>query len=830
MTADIIRLKQVLELEKNRGFDNDAVFGGLDRFLSNWLGANLVKIESPSALSRLRLLWPHSFSYGQLSPDERAKWSSDVLSFLSGQARSKLPDAEEPRSQYENTTVAVPISGQRKRPSERLHQKIAAAVGLESPITVIKGISIALSTRFSRVGIKTIRDMLYFFPSRHIDYSHITNVSWLAEAQEQTVSVNVWEVRVILLGGRRSTEAIVGDDTGNVRALWFNNPWVAKSLRTGDRIILSGRVKVFHGRPVFESPEWELFEDREDLIHTGRLVPVYPLTSGLHQRQVRKLVKQAVKEFSPLLPDFLPGNIRRSYGFPELQYAIAGYHYPDNMEVKEVAGSRLAFDELFLLQLGVLSRKRGWQSAQPGVPMRVDGTLLSGMVAALPFKLTNAQGRVLTEIIADMGQSVPMARLLQGEVGSGKTAIAVLALLTAVASGFQGALMAPTEVLAGQHFKSVRILLAGMGREIFSGDNVSTFEGILDRPLTVALLMSDLKAAARSSVREMAAGGSVDIVLGTHALIQKGVKFKRLGLAIVDEQHRFGVSQRTNLRQKGFNPHLLAMTATPIPRTLALTIYGDLDLSVLDELPPGRQTIKTRWLKPEQRASAYAFVRKQVAEKHQAFIICPLIEESETIQARSAIAEFERLSGDVFPDLRLALLHGRMSAREKDAVMTGFGAGETDILVSTPVVEVGVDVPNATVMMVESADRFGLAQLHQFRGRVGRGIAQSYCMLLADQPSDIALMRLDIIERVHDGFKLADEDLRLRGPGEFFGLRQSGIPDLRMAKLTDLATVENARKEATKLFEIDPELKQISHRALVEEISRRWPEQNNDMN
>ncbi|HAS04405.1 MAG TPA: DNA helicase RecG, partial [Dehalococcoidia bacterium] len=416
----------------------------------------------------------------------------------------------------------------------------------------------------------------------------------------------------------------------------------------------------------------------------------------------------------------------------------------------------------------------------------------------------------------------PMSRLLQGEVGSGKTVVAMAALISAVDNDFQGAFMAPTEILAEQHFTSVCNLLAIAGKPVVQQDYLHTYSGITEKPVTVALLIGDIKGKRKQELREAIASGDIDIIIGTHALIQKDLSFKALGLVIVDEQHRFGVAQRSALRQKGFSPHLLVMTATPIPRTLALTLYGDLDLSVIDQLPPGRQSIKTKWLTPQQREKAYNFIRKQIAEGRQAFIICPLIDESEAVQARAAIGEFEYLSAEVFPTLRLGLLHGRMSAADKDDVMSRFRHGELDILVSTPVVEVGVDIPNATVMLIESADRFGLSQLHQFRGRVGRGKEQSYCMLLAENPSEIATNRLEIIEKVQDGFMLAEEDLKLRGPGEFFGTRQSGIPDLKMARISDIALLEMARREATILFKKDPALENAEHKLLSDEIARVW--------
>ena len=402
--------------------------------------------------------------------------------------------------------------------------------------------------------------------------------------------------------------------------------------------------------------------------------------------------------------------------------------------------------------------------------------------------------------------------------------MATAALLIAAANGYQGAFMAPTEILAEQHFNTICQLLSRVGDREEEEDYLHSYSGLLPRPLTVALLIGDITQGRKQELQQRILGGDIDIVIGTHALIQKGVEFRHLGLAVVDEQHRFGVTQRSALRQKGFSPHMLVMTATPIPRTLALTLYGDLDLSVIDQLPPGRPEVKTKWLKPEQRDSAYAFIRRQIASGHQAFIICPLIEESEAIQARAAVAEYERLSQEVFPELRLGLLHGRMSAAEKDNVMRRFRSGELNILVSTPVVEVGIDVPNATVMLVEGADRFGLSQLHHFRGRVRRGQEQSYCMLLAQDPSAIARERLDIIENTQDGFQLAEEDLRLRGPGEFFGTRQSGMPDLRMAKLSDVGLLELARSEAIKLFQIDPGLDKPEHQPLAKELARVWPQ------
>jgi ATP-dependent DNA helicase RecG len=809
MPINVESLRKVLELEREKGYADTAVIGGLDKFLRRWAGQALESITSPPLMTHFRRLRLDDPKYASLNQQQRQKWIADIFAFLESIKTEKVVEKPPPRK-----SVTPP----RRRVVEAPK---ATGQSLDLPITSLKGVSTAMAAKFGHLGVKTIRDLLYFFPHRHLDYSQTAFISEITEGEEQTVTANVWQAQVTMLGGRRGTEAIVGDETGNIRAVWFNNPYIAKSLPTNARVVLSGRVRLFGGRHVFESPEWELLEDKE-LVHTGRLVPLYSLTRGLKPRQVRKLMKQVVDGWAGQVADFLPPNLRKRCKLVELPRAIVQAHYPEDEAAKNDARVRLAFDELFLLQLGVLGRKHEWQESQPGTPLSLEKPVLDTFLKSLPFELTAAQQKVLKELLSDLEKPRAMSRLLQGEVGSGKTVVATAALLAAAASGYQGAFMAPTEILAEQHFVSVSEVLSRTAGEVSEEDNLRRFSGLLTKPLTLALLIGDLKQANKQAIQQLIREGDIDIIIGTHALIQKEVDFNKLGLAVVDEQHRFGVAQRSALRQKAFNPHVLVMTATPIPRTLALTLYGDLDLSVIDELPPGRQSIKTRWLKQAQRASAYAFLRRQVDEGRQAFIICPLVEESEAIQARAAVAEYERLSREVFPDLKLGLIHGRLSAAEKDEVMHKFRAGELHVLVSTPVVEVGIDVPNATVMLVESADRFGLSQLHQFRGRVGRGSQQSYCMLLAENPSEIGRARLDLIEKIQDGFQLAEEDLKLRGPGEFFGTRQSGLPDLRMAKLSDVRLLELARAEAIKLFEQDPGLKKAEHKLLSAELARVW--------
>ena len=805
-------LRKIFELEQRKGYDNTAVFGGLNKFLSNWSGQAVESITDPKTLRIFRKLVEQD--YGAMTVEQRREWIESVSGLL-GVIEGKKTATKQPKLKTESKKQVKRTPKPKKAPTSDNTK------GLELPVTAVKGISTALAGKFGKMGVNTIRDLLYFFPHRHLDYSRLKSISQLIEGEEQTIIANVWQAHVTRPGGRRSTEAIVGDETGNIRVVWFNQPYLAKKLTTNTRIILSGRVSLFKGRHVFQSPEWELVET-SDYIHTARLVPVYSLTQGLRPRQVRKIMKEFVDLWAGQVEDFLPPELKKRLGLLELPRAISQAHYPEDEATKDRARKRLAFDELFILQLGVMSKKRDWQESRPGRPFTIPRQSLDTFINSLSFTLTAAQDKALQEILADLEKPQPMSRLLQGDVGSGKTVVATAALLVAAANDHQGAFMAPTEILAEQHFATISEFLSRVGTEEGEG-YLRSYTGLLSRPLTVALLIGDIKPAEKRRLQGMIAGGEVDIVIGTHALVQKGVDFHKLGLVVVDEQHRFGVEQRSALRGKGFNPHMLVMTATPIPRTLALTLYGDLDLSVIDELPPGRQTIRTRWLKPEQLESAYAFIKKQVGEGYQAFVICPLIEESEAIVAQAAVAEHERLSQEVFRDLQLGLLHGRLSGKEKDRVMASFRAGELDILVSTPVIEVGIDIPNATVMMVESADRFGLSQLHQFRGRVGRGEAPSYCILLAENPSDIGRERLDIIENTQDGFELAEADLKLRGPGEFFGTRQSGLPDLRMARISDVALLELARKEAIAMFGKDPELKNGEHRLLSQELARVWP-------
>lgn len=809
---DVKLLKAVLSQEVKRGYDNRAVIGGLDRFVQNWISNNYAALKSYPSSDMLKAINLHKLDYANRSPTERKRWIESLVSWLDDLEAHKSLNSKP----SETVALKAAKAPGRKDSSTKTHR-----VDLNLPVTCIRGIGKELSSKLGKLGVYSIEDLLYFFPRRYLDFSQRKTIAQLEIGKEQTVFANIWEARTRVLGSRPCTEVTLGDETGNMRAVWFNQPYLVKQFHTNSRIVLSGRVSQFGFEKVFENPEWELLGDRE-LMHTGRLVPVYPLTQGVYSRQLRAIIKRTIDMYADNIVDFMPQEVIDRCGLLDLRTAVIQTHYPNDYIICNQARKRLAFDELFLLQLGVLRRKREWQEDQPGHQFKVNIQQVKKFIASLPFVLTGAQQKVLQEIFADLRRDVPMSRLLQGDVGSGKTVVATLAMLVAAENGYQSVLMAPTEILAEQHFATMYRLLSYASGAIEQHENIYRFTGFSPFDLKVALLTGSLKPRDKSELHQLMKLGEIDIIIGTHALIQKDVAFSKLGMVIIDEQHRFGVLQRAALRQKGFNPHLLVMTATPIPRTLALTVYGDLDISTINEMPPGRQPIRTRWVRSQNRDMAYNFIREQVIQGSQAFIICPLIEESETLEVRAAVAEYERLSREIFPDLRIGLLHGKMKATDKEAVMHAFKEGKLNILISTSVVEVGIDVPNATVMLVEAADRFGLSQLHQFRGRVGRGEKQSYCLLLSENPSAYGQERLKAIEEISDGFLLAEKDLELRGPGEFFGTRQSGMPDLKMAKLSDIQLVELARREARSIFEKDPNLKSYEYYPLSGRLDKIW--------
>ncbi len=683
----------------------------------------------------------------------------------------------------------------------------AYGVTPETEVRYLRGVGDKVAQVLAKLGIYTVGDLLFHLPRRYEDRTQFRKIAHARVGEPATFMGTV--VMVDNLRPRPNitlTKAFLDDGSGMLELIWFNQPYMKDTLLKlrNKKIVVYGTVKEAGWGLQIETPEWEELgseDDPNDLLGMNRIVPIYPLTEGIRQKRMRQIVYNALQYLNQM-PDDLPPAIVQRVGLMSLPDALRQIHFPDSAEQIEPARRRLVFEEFFLMQVGVgLQRQKTQQ--ERGIAMRIDPDhLMEQIHRIVPFELTNAQRRVIREIWDDMMRPHPMNRLLQGDVGSGKTIVAASAILAAVDNHYQSEIMAPTEILAEQHYINLHRLFLPLG-------------------ISVELLVGRLTQRQRNEARERVASGRAMVVVGTHALIQEGVEFARLGLAVIDEQHRFGVLQRASLRDKGISPHLLVMTATPIPRTLTLTLYGELDVSIIDELPPGRKPVKTHWKTPEERIKTYEGVRKLIEQGRQAYIICPLIEESDKMQVRAAEEMAEHLQKDVFPDLKVGLLHGRMKPAEKEAVMEAFRAGEMHILVSTTVIEVGVDVPNAAVIVIEDADRFGLAQLHQLRGRVGRNEHQSYCILVANPKSEEGQRRLEVMTQTSNGFLIAEEDLRIRGPGEIYGTRQSGMPSFRVADLVkDMRLLEVARQEAFRLLEHDPELALPEHRRLREAVNR----------
>jgi len=678
---------------------------------------------------------------------------------------------------------------------------------LESPVKFLKGIGEKRAEQLAAVGVNTVRDLLYYFPRRYLDRSHITSIKNLRPNTEATIVGRI-ESRGIKSGRKSRFMAIVFDGTGFLTCVWFNQvKYWDNVFQAGDMVAFSGKITIYGG-PQMVHPDYDILSDEEEpgdkFLHTGIIIPLYPSTEllgkvGMDSRGFRRTIKGALKFYLDDITEILSAEILQRQNLISLKEAIAQVHFPADMEHLSQALRRLKYDELFYFELMLAFRKRYITHQTKGIQFKEVGDKLRRLAEQLPFELTAAQKRVMHEIRADMKSDKVMYRLVQGEVGSGKTIIALLNMLIAAENGYQSALMAPTEILAEQHYFNIQQFLENMD-------------------VRVELLVGALTKSRRMRRLEAIRSGEVDIVVGTHALIQEDIEFKKLGLVIVDEQHRFGVMQRAALVGKGLNPDVLVMTATPIPRTLSMTLYGDLDVSVIDELPKGRLPIKTAWRYDNKRNEIYDFVRKQVLEGRQAYIVFPLVEESEKIDLRAATESYEKLSTTIFTDIQVALLHGRMDNEAKEQVMTDFKNGKIQVLVSTTVIEVGVDVPNATIMVIEHAERFGLTQLHQLRGRVGRGSMQSYCILIAVPPlSDEAQKRLNTMAETNDGFKISEVDLEIRGPGEFFGTKQHGLPELKVADiLKDKEILNLARQEAFALVDKDPQLLQEGSRPIRE--------------
>lgn len=693
--------------------------------------------------------------------------------------------------------MAAPPSTSAARPSE----------GLRTPVQFVKGVGPRFATALEKLGVTTVEDLLYHFPHRYEDRRNFRPLGRVMGGETVVASGKV--IGAMLerspKKGMSLVKAVIQDHSGTAELVFFNQYWlktVFDRLR-GKEVSVFGTGQRNGGRLSFQHPEWEELTGDDDSIHLHRIVPIHGATEGITAKMVRNMVWQALDRYVDLVDDVLPPSLARKRDLPPLVWSLRQVHFPESPEALEAARRRLVFDELFRLQCALALRKNTLADALPGIAYQIRDGDLDEFRRSLPFTLTGAQERAIGEIRQDMGTPRPMNRLLQGDVGSGKTVVAAAAIHTAVRNGFQVAMMVPTEILAEQHYNVLKRVLDPLG-------------------IRTHRLVGSVRAKGKRTIKADLESGFADVVVGTHALLEEDVQFKKLGLVIVDEQHRFGVVQRMTLLDKGMIDHapdMLVMTATPIPRTLALTVYGDLDVSIVDELPPGRKPIKTHWKRKAQRDGVYRGIRALIEEGRQAYFVCPLVEQSEKLQAKAATEVHEHLQHEVFPDLRVGLIHGQMPSHEKDEAMERFRDRDYDILVATVVIEVGVDVPNACCMIIEDAERFGLAQLHQLRGRVGRGESQSYCVLLADPRTDEGIQRLDVMVRTTDGFVIAEEDLKLRGPGEFYGTKQSGILKLRIANIVgDSEILQEARAEAFRLVQSDPELDHPEHRALGEHL------------
>ncbi|QDZ39676.1 ATP-dependent DNA helicase RecG [Euhalothece natronophila Z-M001] len=801
-TFDWERLHKALAVEAKNGYSD--IVGNQYRF-SEFFCLTFGKVPPQTTLEqekRWRNLAIEFSNYGEKTVTERQQLIVKASRLLKEVQEGKT---DTPTSERKPLATKSPVANSQ------------ANLDLDQPLRDVPGIGRSRSNSLYRLGLETVRDVLFYYPREHIDYAQQVNIADLVEGETVTIVGTVKSCNCFTSPKNKKLtilQLVIKDRTGEVKLSRFfagtrfaHRGWQEKQKRLYPRsaiVAASGLVKKNKYGITLDNPEIELLDSpggEIESVNIGRVLPVYPLTEGVSADVIRKAVI-TVLPAAKKLQDPLPTPLREQYGFPTLSEAVTNLHFPPDHDTLAHARRRLIFDEFFFLQLGFLTRRQQQKETQQSAILNPTGKLIDQFKQFLPFSLTNAQQRVVSDILQDLNSETPMNRLVQGDVGSGKTVVAVFAILAAIQSGYQAALMAPTEVLAEQHYRKL----------------VGWFN-LLHLP--VELLTGSTKTAKRREIHQQLETGELPLLVGTHALIQDTVNFQRLGLVVIDEQHRFGVQQRARLLDKGHSPHVLSMTATPIPRTLALTLHGDLDVSQIDELPPGRQEIQTTVLQGKERRQAYELIRREIAQGRQAYIVLPLVEESEKLDVRSAIEEQERLQESVFPEFNVGLLHGRMSSQEKDEALTAFRDNETQIIVSTTVIEVGVDVPNATVMLIENAERFGLSQLHQLRGRVGRGEEKSYCLLISGSKTDTAKQRLGVLEQSRDGFFISEMDMRFRGPGEVLGKRQSGLPDFALASLVeDQEVLVLAREAAEKLVFVDKSLE--DYPLLEEELERRY--------
>ncbi len=815
MLKSLEKLTKILLLEKQAKFADKAIIGGLHKFYPNWI---IEARSEPIPADLLRQIEDLFTNYAMLDMTSREVGITSILSAIKQQDQEQSVNSDlyvkTTPVPYRNEKIETPLKPKENKNSFRQINQSKQATGLQSSLTILHGIGDIKKELYESLGVHKIEDLLYYFPRRYVDYSTLKTINRIEYDEELTIIATVQSLLTTPIHRKNQArvEVVVSDGTGFLRLVFFRSLKYVQSFEKhflrGTQLVISGKVSMYLGRKQMNDPAFEPLDAAH--LNTNRITPVYPLTAGLSQKDVRTAVNSALRFYLTRIQDHLPHELKRTTGLIDLPVALHQVHYPDSFDLLRSAQDRLAFDEIFFLQLGVQQQKQAWQ-AIPAEKFEISDTRVESITTALPFSLTAAQQKVIKEIRSDLSSGRPMNRLIQGDVGSGKTIVAAIACAAVCINGGQAAFMAPTGILAEQHYQSLLRTLARDGRE-----------GLPLLQKEIRLLTGDSSTQEREEIARGCQDGTIKLLIGTHALNEDPVTFKNLQLAIIDEQHRFGIAQRAALRSKGENPHLLVMSATPIPRSLALTLFGDLDISIIDEMPVGRKPVDTRIIHPFAREKVYQLINKELSNGHQAFIIYPLIDKGDDEDQKAAVNEHAYLQKEVFTNYNLGLLHGRMPPDEKERIMRDFREGKHEILVSTTVIEVGVDIPNATVMLIEGANRFGLAQLHQLRGRVGRGGDDAYCLLIPENEDSLENERLAVMTETTDGFILAEKDLEQRGPGDFIGYRQSGYADLRMASLTDIHLIEKARTSAQDILRDDPALDKPEHQLIAAKLTELW--------